>query len=790
MADLAAVRAGFLPQGISDVKPGEDDGMFEFIFTDTAGSAAPITVIVTDLSDYPKAHEYMLFCGESASQNVSTAIQEVRGKDRKTVFELLEIVSATLSNRRLDKDGDSQMQDSQSGDEEQSDNNDDVYDSDNEAFEISMPSHNISTTVQGPSANRLHASSRAFRDRIRLDLRRVKEAGFKVGHLGNLLDGGNAYVTASVRVTKLGISEEAMQAWQIEPTNYLILVIQYPNGYKTNEELQACNSHHLPSNLCMRVVTCKRYKPTLQEAIKAFSIVRKDLPIIPDQDAVFAPDSTIRDTFISKPLAKMLQERLIPILRFRGAGMDWQGAEAYYKDSVGRPDQNSIPDKFFEPEKPNHTLPNIVNADHHSSRTVGDYSFPLLAMQFMLRHFVRCTDFCLVCHRRLNTDVEAIKPYVCDQPLCLFQLLSLGFGPSIEHEVIAQPYVVDLLVSFCYNSAASRRLKSFPDGLDLMVPPIDTASYNVVDSMTPFRRSRATVPTPPVSEPLAKKQFPSYEVSFDQAKLELIFQTLSANGCPVRRGTWIVLTCEALKGMDLHCRVTETGFFPTITVNQPVIIKQQRDAHSHSAEAPQTPAITRPTSPATPQIVPATFRVYEQNFTELGHGDKCVAICRLLDTLPNVTAMRDYLSTRHPADLSNWVERIQPYALSLLRWIVASNRSCIMQVDGDPTGDGTEPASIGKIQDRVYGMKGHMQFRFAMGAPDKEQRFVTEVRETAMRLSLKFPTLFAWHGSPLANWHMIIREGLNFNQADHGRAYGDGVYHSQEAATSLGYSQM
>lgn len=438
MADLATARAGTLPPGISSVKPGEDDGMFDFTFTNTLGSAVSITAMVTDLSAYPKTHEYMLFCGDNTSQDISNSVQEVRGKDRKTIFELLDIISAALS-RKVDKDGDSQMQDSQYDDDEQFDEDDGIYDSDHEAFEISMPAHGSSLAPEGPSTNRTPVSNREYRQRIRSDLRAAKEAGFKVGHLGNLLDGGNAYVTLSVRVAKLGISEEAMQAWQVEPTDYLILVLQYPNGYKTNENFQGLNSHHLPSNLCMRVVICKRYKPTLQEAIKAFSVVRKDSP--KDGNAETGPESTIRDTFISKPLAKMLQERLVPILRFRGMGMDWQGAEGWYQEMSGAraTDQNDIPAEFFEPECPNNALPAIVKGDHYSTPDRKFYSFPLLAMQFMLRHFARCTDFCLVCHRKLDGDVEAIKPYVCERGLCLFQLLSLGFGPSIEHEVMAQP---------------------------------------------------------------------------------------------------------------------------------------------------------------------------------------------------------------------------------------------------------------------------------------------------------------------------------------------------------------
>ncbi|GAB7358705.1 hypothetical protein MBLNU230_g3934t1 [Neophaeotheca triangularis] len=106
-----------------------------------------------------------------------------------------------------------------------------------------------------------------------------------------------------------------------------------------------------------------------------------------------------------------------------------------------------------------------------------------------------------------------------------------------------------------------------------------------------------------------------------------------------------------------------------------------------------------------------------------------------------------------------------------------------MEVDGDQ-GLLERP----KQQERVFGMKGYMQFRFAMGAPDKEQRFREEVRKVSERKDLKFSTIFAWHGSPLMNWHSIVRSGLHFDRVDHGRAYGDGVYFAKDANTSTGYS--
>jgi len=51
---------------------------------------------------------------------------------------------------------------------------------------------------------------------------------------------------------------------------------------------------------------------------------------------------------------------------------------------------------------------------------------------------------------------------------------------------------------------------------------------------------------------------------------------------------------------------------------------------------------------------------------------------------------------------------------------------------------------------------------------------------------------FAWHGSPLGNWHSILRVGLkNYSDTVHqrnGRAYGPGIYMAVDAGTSLGYA--
>jgi ubiquitin-conjugating enzyme E2 Q len=170
--------------------------------------------------------------------------------------------------------------------------------------------------------------------------------------------------------------------------------------------------------------------------------------------------------------------------------------------------------------------------------------------------------------------------------------------------------------------------------------------------------------------------------------------------------------------------------------------------------------------------------VYDQNFDDMEEVQKQDTICGLLEVLPTVAQMKDYLSGSPQSPLSSWVDRVPPAALGILRWIIASNRACIMQVNDDAS----------KGEERLYGMPGWTQFRFAMGAPDKERRFANAVRDTEKKLKLKYPTLFAWHGSALSNWHSIIREGLHFKYTVNGRAYGHGVYHSLNTDTSVQYA--
>ncbi|KAL9089640.1 MAG: hypothetical protein Q9165_005672 [Trypethelium subeluteriae] len=786
LCDLEEVRIHHAIPNISDVAPGDESGQFSFLYTSPNLPPVSISALIPDVSEYPTSHSFMVFAGENAPPEIAASLEELRHINGKSISQLLEIISRSLSLAHVDQDGDTYMPDSQV----EEDSEEDDFESDDEddwGMGIGPAPANSFASTRNQNVSMEPGALSEIRSRVRLDLQTAKDAGFKVGVHGRIMEGGPCVVSISCRVAKLGVSHEAMQAWQLDRKDYLILLIQYSHGYTSLDKLMSCGTtYHTRERLEMRVGKSSTYKPSHVSALRAFSNIAGE----GSRRLAEANDSensnSFENIFISKPLNQLLNERLLAILRYRFQGMGWEGAEAFYDDhqaaNASRADVTDA--KYLREDTMKTDLSALLWHDHIREQN-KDYSLPLAGMQFLLRHVVRCTEFCLVCHCRLQEDLEAIKPYVCDKPLCLYQYMSLGFGPSIEHEIIAQPHVVDLLISFCYTRAQASQLQDFPLGLSLSVPSYLPAQPSESDM-------RFGLPAPLARHPSEtdSTKAPSSEeipMRFDRDNLEMIFDNKTT--CPVRKGEWIVIESFSIN-MSLHLRVDETAFYPVVKLSEPVAVpKQDYDKNVTGKKDPAQTEAGATTLAGSSAFLPASFIKYDRNFDELSKIDRCSAICRLLDTLPKVSEMREYLTKNNPAELKDWVVRISPAALGILRWIIASNRACIIQVDTATTAaDEGSPPMTKSVEDRVHGMAGWMQFRFAMGAPDKEKRFRNAVKSTADRLDLKYPTLFAWHGSPLSNWHSIIREGLHFKQATHGRAYGDGCYHSMDINTSLTYS--
>jgi len=336
------------------------------------------------------------------------------------------------------------------------------------------------------------------------------------------------------------------------------------------------------------------------------------------------------------------------------------------------------------------------------SEDAGLPSFPLVAMQFALRHLVRCTEFCLVCHNKVSTDFEALKPYVCSSPLCLYQYMSLGFGPSIEYEIMSQPTVVDLLVSFCYASAKMGKLEHFPDGMNLKIYTPASMTYSA-----DFHRMRN-------------------EFRFPERDSEHIRAVL-------KDGDWIVMNVSGIQSEEWHACITETCYWPIVKVASPISVKL--GLHDPLAGAQSTDTTSGAQIPGLKDVKEVQFKVYGDAFDAATDHDKRKAITDMLKTLPPIAEMKAWLqrnlNSGGEVTLRKFKNKLSPSALGLLRWIIASNRSCIVPLEDD---DESVPSGFSPVQGMSPGWK---QFRFAMGAPDKEQRFVNSVREAQTRLNSK-----------------------------------------------------
>jgi ubiquitin-conjugating enzyme E2 Q len=713
---------------------------------------------------------------DDAPLQVAAALKDCSFLEGLDLGPAVEAVAKCVRYKSTDQDGDTQMVDSGVEDYENtvSDIEDSFYTDEDLGFSTRRANNfrDSNQKSETPAVENDH-----LKPRICSDLAIVKEAGFKVGVHGNIFSAERCYVCVSILMVKLGLSEEAMQAWNVNPSQYLVLAISYQNGYKTIDQVFKDRKQ-----IDFKVGLCASYKPTLRDIFHLFQQTRPGHPLHDSQKSQSEEfktenSSTIWLTsFISAPLEDLLNERFIPILKNRDAGMPWQGAENFYHDTQGitvHSDELDY-DKYLKEDGVRGAYPEIVGGDHVLDANHSTRSFPLIAMQFLLRHFVRCTEFCLVCHCSLNSDLEAIKPYVCNRPLCLYQYMSLGFGPEIEHEIKTQPYVVDLLISFCWQSAKDGKLSEFPTGLGFSIPEASLLSP-IPGRYTPQIGQPSESPS---SDDPYKQPTPE-EAQFDPTICELIYPKSSKT--VLRNGDWVQLKESKIESQDnsQHHRVLEV-FGPVIKLSRlPLHVNMHIESHG-------TIGSTEPNS-----HISVNVYKYERNFDSLSNEYKRAVILNQIELLPSVNDMKKWLEAHPMSNLSKWNDRISPSALAILRWIIASNRSCILEADES---------------ERVRGMDDWMQFRFAMGAPvcivylrtyyhilipsqDKEQRFVDAVNHLVEKdTELNHPTIFAWHGSPLANWHSIIREALHYNYVASGRAYGDGVYHSLDYNTSKSYS--
>lgn len=633
---------------------------------------------------------------------------------------------------------------------------------------------------------------RAIQGRIRQDVTRAKLAGFRVGILAGMkAESADSILSLSIKVAHLGLSEQAIEAWDLEPNQYIVLLIHYAGPYVTFQKVMDTGVRQL--QIEFRLGVSNYYKPCLSDAVAAFSTSRLQASDILASTPALGENSTETEDhkfhalFISSPMNQLINDRFLSLLKIRkNDGLGWEGAKHVYNQHQSRASMSSKEpnDNAIHEDITTRDLPPLAIIDHLEELEDENYSLPLIAMQFSLRYLIRCTEFCLVCHRKTDDSFEALKPYVCSNPLCLYQYMALGFGPSIEHSVATQPYVVDLLVSFAYASAHNKSMRKYPIGMGLVVPqPVPNTV--VVAAATGAPSSNP----PPKEPPNGESKVGIHEVDFILAQKEVVMD--ADDHCDVRVGDWVEITTQDAT----HDPGRNIFHFRVSSYEHPLMALINTGLDDDTAKFGGGITIPRGTQlngSSSKDRIRVKLAVFQVKFDDLTIPQKDGTILALLRNMPSINEMRAYIQATkaggEPA-FRSWADRLCPAALGLLRWIVASNLSCIVQVDRYPSQPEADAISnnVSRLGQKVTNLDGWAQFRFAQGAPDKEQKFHKALSLKKHSISGEFPTLFAWHGSAVHNWHSIIRSGLDFNQINNGRAFGNGCYHSSNFHTSLGY---
>ena len=143
------------------------------------------------------------------------------------------------------------------------------------------------------------------------------------------------------------------------------------------------------------------------------------------------------------------------------------------------------------------------------------------------------------------------------------------------------------------------------------------------------------------------------------------------------------------------------------------------------------------------------------------------AVARLLGSIPTIESIKPSSATSAP-DIPGTLRVISPYAYPLLMWITSSNRSFFVKL----------PDSLAITE------LGGEQFLMLSSPPDKEKVFRS--------LRKQYGSIFTFHGSPIENWHSIVRNGLRNASGTslqmHGAAYGSGIYMSPQLQVASGYT--
>jgi ubiquitin-conjugating enzyme E2 Q len=238
IADVTAATQNPVPR-ISGVVRGDDDGDVNFVFSPLSdGPPIELSALALDVSNYPVGNTWMVFARSSdLPKGVESALQDLASISAgSTVAELLSTVSERLQKVFATGAQGDPFSIEDSSDAEVVDEDPDEESEEERYFDEYSECEDGPRTTDTSTYRCVPQNAAKLNRRIKEDLRAVRFAGFKLGILSGLkADSRGSILSISIQASKLGLSEEALQAWDLEPNQYVVLLIRYSEGYKSFE---------------------------------------------------------------------------------------------------------------------------------------------------------------------------------------------------------------------------------------------------------------------------------------------------------------------------------------------------------------------------------------------------------------------------------------------------------------------------------------------------------------------------------------------------------------------------
>ncbi|KAJ3167957.1 hypothetical protein HDU88_001904 [Geranomyces variabilis] len=827
--DLATLIAESRPLEEQELKSGGEDGEVAFNFQYDPVHWLGISVHFQDLHLYPKGSSGVVYLGDgNTDQRAEGAAQVLESVDidqeplASVVDNIAQALSAyfsmhsasTLGTRAnpIVVDSDSSQSDDDGTDGNGTDEDTDGIDN---GFEVNL-------------LNQIHESVRSL---LLRDIRQLRSSGYQnVGyHTAPSEKGFILYVTIPIQSLVNGgmLTQDQCEAWNLDSNKYLVILMRFTPDYVHMIRKRTSGSERMfvqgvESHICRMMGDPAQSFHT--QPHPEFRITTSDSPQVSSLQAFVCfrkstankvGPNTMREgeqrvfrhlvPFLSSwTLDDLLNNRLMAILAIRlHYKTTWAKAEEFYELVQLDPQiafANCLPNVSSSTESAttkshksrasrktgrNNALADDVDLWDAPAGTVSTaagpwadhMNFPLLAIRYTLRRLINSSKHCLVCHKLITTEFEALKPYVCNASLCNHQYMQLGLGPSIEFEIIHEPSVVDLLVSLAYTASAQQQLSPFPAGIGY--EKTTRASFSSsgckginIESATSwsFNGQLAALPGDVIEIYMPSGEMYKYTVE-ELLQSSVTVETRGPRIPSKMIGSFVDASlCQLIHTTWMGWEKDATGFGEASTLVIATLAKLPPIPELRATLKTQLPSENRSNEAnAEPTEDPAEAEA------EMTEEDRLNLEAEKEEKRRRDEQYQKLLERQTTLSLRPVLDQIDPLIYPLLRWIICSNRSFIKE--------------LRREEDKVTGIgAGHLQFKMVMSTPEKEEIFLKERKQWASGNAVQ--SVWGFHGSPLYNWHSILRTGLHTQKITHGRAYGNGIYHALDYNTSSGYASM